>query len=210
MSSSDIILKILTLGESSVGKSSIIRRFTNNKFNEQFLTTVGVDFKSKIISYKNKKVKVLLVDTSGQDRFRNIANNYYRSADGILLVFDVSKRISIEKFDLWIQQINEKWSADNNSILLFGNKIDCVNDREISNEEGKQLAEKYKMVYVEGSALTGEGINEGIELLVDKIIKHKRLLEDEESNLSTTIHLKYKSKKKYTKEEEEKVNAKCC
>jgi small GTP-binding protein len=210
MSSSDIILKILTLGESSVGKSSIIRRFTNNKFNEQFLTTVGVDFKSKIISYKNKKVKVLLVDTSGQDRFRNIANNYYRSADGILLVFDVSKRISIEKFDLWIQQINEKWSADNNSILLFGNKIDCVNDREISNEEGKQLAEKYKMVYIEGSALTGEGINEGIELLVDKIIKHKRLLEDEESNLSTTIHLKYKSKKKYTKEEEEKVNAKCC
>lgn len=210
MSSSDIILKILTLGESSVGKSSIIRRFTNNKFNEQFLTTVGVDFKSKIISYKNKKVKVLLVDTSGQDRFRNIANNYYRSADGILLVFDVSKRISIEKFDLWIQQINEKWSADNNSILLFGNKIDCVNDREISNEEGKQLAEKYKMAYIEGSALTGEGINEGIELLVDKIIKHKRLLEDEESNLSTTIHLKYKSKKKYTKEEEEKVNAKCC
>jgi small GTP-binding protein len=210
MASSDIILKILTLGESSVGKSSIIRRFTNNKFNEQFLTTVGVDFKSKIISYKNKKVKVLLVDTSGQDRFRNIANNYYRSADGILLVFDVSKRISIEKFDLWIQQINEKWSADNNSILLFGNKIDCVNDREISNEEGKQLAEKYKMAYIEGSALTGEGINEGIELLVDKIIKHKRLLEDEESNLSTTIHLKYKSKKKYTKEEEEKVNAKCC
>ena len=210
MASSDIILKILTLGESSVGKSSIIRRFTNNKFNEQFLTTVGVDFKSKIISYKNKKVKVLLVDTSGQDRFRNIANNYYRSADGILLVFDVSKRISIEKFDLWIQQINEKWSANNNSILLFGNKIDYVNDREISNEEGKQLAEKYKMVYVEGSALTGEGINEGIELLVDKIIKHKRLLEDEESNLSTTIHLKYKSKKKYTRDEEEKVNAKCC
>ena len=166
MASSDIILKILTLGESSVGKSSIIRRFTNNKFNEQFLTTVGVDFKSKIISYKNKKVKVLLVDTSGQDRFRNIANNYYRSADGILLVFDVSKRISIEKFDLWIQQINEKWSANNNSILLFGNKIDYVNDREISTEEGKQLAEKYKMVYVEGSALTGEGINEGIELLM--------------------------------------------
>lgn len=210
MSSSDIILKILTLGESSVGKSSIIRRFTNNKFSEQFLTTVGVDFKSKIISYRNKKVKVLLVDTSGQDRFRNIANNYYRSADGILLVFDVSKRMSIEKFDLWIQQINEKWSSDNNSILLFGNKIDCVNDREISNEEGKQLAEKYKMVYVEGSALTGEGINEGIELLVEKIIKHKRLLEDEESNLSTTIHLKYKSKKKHAREEEEQVNAKCC
>ena len=209
MASSDIILKILTLGESSVGKSSIIRRFTNNKFNEQFLTTVGVDFKSKIISYKNKKVKVLLVDTSGQDRFRNIANNYYRSADGILLVFDVTKRMSIEKFDLWIQQINEKWSSDNDSILLFGNKIDCVNDREISNKEGKQLAEKYNLAYVEGSALSGEGINEGIELLVDKIIKHKKLLEDEESNLSTTIHLQCKSKKKYAKEEE-KINANCC
>ena len=178
----EITIKILTLGESTVGKSCIIRRYTEDKFALNFLTTIGVDFKSKYIDYKKFRVKVLLIDTSGQEKYRIIASNYYRSTDGILFVFDVSNRHSVEKMDYWIKQIQEKTSIATNCILAFGNKTDLKDERQVSMEEAQELAKKYNLDYKEGSALSGVGINETVELLVDNIIKERELV-DEHGNL---------------------------
>ena len=204
----EITLKILTLGESTVGKSCIIRRYTDNKFAFNFLTTIGVDFKSKYIDYEKFRVKVLLIDTSGQEKYRIIANNYYRSTDGILFVFDVSNKSSIEKMDYWIKQIQEKSSISTGSILVFGNKTDLINERQISTEEAQEFAKKFNLEYKEGSALSGAGINETIELLVDKIIKEKQLL-DENFNLKEEQQVVSKKLKPNNKSKSDK-GKKCC
>ena len=174
----DYVFKLLTLGESSVGKSSIILRFTNNQFNDQLLSTTGIDFRTKIIDYKEQKIKLVIYDTSGQERYRTIAANYYKNADGILFVYDITNEDSLT-FKYWLEQIQEKSSVK--SIILFGNKTDLENveeekkERKITFEEGKKIADQYGLKLFEGSAKQGININEAIEELVGLIYKEKKI-----------------------------------
>lgn len=211
--SSDIVIKILTLGESSVGKTSIILRYTENTFSEQFLTTIGIDFKQKIIDFKKKKVKVLLVDTSGQERFRNIAANYFKSADGILFVYDITKKDTLTKFEYWFSQIQEQSSVNKNSVLIFGNKNDCEEQREVSQEEARTIGDKYGLISMEGSAQSGEGVQVAIEKIIENILSTKSFM-DEESVNNTTVKLKndkaFKKSAEKMKEEEYKRRTGCC
>ena len=178
MTEVDYVFKLLTLGESSVGKSSIILRFTNNQFNEQLLSTTGIDFRTKIIDYKEQKIKLVIYDTSGQERYRTIAANYYKNADGILFVYDITNENSLT-FKYWLEQIQEKSSVK--SIILFGNKTDLENveeekkERKITFEEGKKIADQYGLKLFEGSAKQGININEAIEELVGLIYKEKKI-----------------------------------
>ena len=178
MSEVDYVFKILTLGESSVGKSSIILRFTNNQFNDQLLSTTGIDFRTKIIEYNEQKIKLVIYDTSGQERYRTIAANYYKNADGILFVYDITNENSLT-FKYWLEQIQEKSSVK--SIILFGNKTDLENveeekkERKITFEEGKKIADQYGLKLFEGSAKQGININEAIEELVGLIYKEKKI-----------------------------------
>ena len=178
MTEVDYVFKLLTLGESSVGKSSIILRFTNNQFNEQLLSTTGIDFRTKIIDYKEQKIKLVIYDTSGQERYRTIAANYYKNADGILFVYDITNENSLT-FKYWLEQIQEKSSVK--SIILFGNKTDLENveeekkERKITFEEGKKIADQYGLKLFEGSAKEGININEAIEELVGLIYKEKKI-----------------------------------
>ncbi len=208
----DVVLKILTLGETSVGKTSIIMRYTEDKFSQQFLSTVGIDFKSKIIEHKGKKIKVLLVDTSGQVRFRNIAANYYKSADGILFVYDVTQKDTLSKFEFWLGQIKEEAKIGNECILLFGNKNDNEEKRQITLEEAKTVADKYQLPFMEGSAQTGTGVVEAIGKIIDNILMTKSYLEEE--SIDTTMKLQAgKGVGKYAqkiKEQEYKERAGCC
>ena len=182
MSEVDYVFKILTLGESSVGKSSIILRYTNGHFNQQILSTTGIDFRTKIIEYNEQKIKLVIYDTSGQERYRTIAANYYKNADGILFVYDITNKSTLT-FKYWLEQIKEKSSIQ--SIILFGNKTDLENgedenySREISLEEGNSVAKEFGLKLFEGSAKEGINIDEAIEELVGLIYKEKKINQGE-------------------------------
>ena len=140
------IIKILTLGDTMVGKSSIVLRFSDDKFDENQFATIGIDFKTKYIKVKDASVKVLIWDTAGQEKFRNIAKQYYKGANGVLLIYDVCNRKSFERIEYWISELKEN------------NKIDLTEKRVISREEGEKYALDNNINYSEVSAKTGEGI----------------------------------------------------
>ena len=107
MSGVDYVFKLLTLGESTVGKSSIILRYTQNEFNASLLSSIGVDFKSKDIMLKNQKIKIQIWDTAGHERFKTITTSYYRGANAIVIVYDVTERESFEHIEKWLNEIDK-------------------------------------------------------------------------------------------------------
>ena len=159
------IYKILLLGDSAVGKSCLLLRYCDDKFQDLHLATIGLDFRLKTIHLENnKKVKVQIWDTAGQDRFLAITKNYYRGANGILLVFDVTDKTSFDHIKNWIEEAPEKII-----IYLVGNKIDCTNNRIISNEEGNKLAKQFSLKYYETSAKTNENVDSTFLELIKEI-----------------------------------------
>ena len=142
--SGEILIKLLIIGESSVGKSCLLLRFAEDKFNENFLTTIGIDFKVRKETIDDAKVKLQIWDTAGQEKFRTITKAYYRGANGILLVFDVTKRDSFNKTRSWMTSIKES-ITDPVDIVLVGNKADnpdesSASTRAVTKEEGEQMA----------------------------------------------------------------------
>lgn len=147
----DYIFKILLLGNSGVGKSSLLIRFSDNAYDELFSTTIGIDFKMKTIKLENdKNVKLQCWDTSGQEKFRSITNSYYRGTNGIILVYDVTSKDSFDNLKTWLEEIKDK--TDNISILLVGNKVDLNTKREVLYEEGKEFADLLNINFFETSA----------------------------------------------------------
>ena len=188
------IFKILLLGDSSVGKSCLLLRYCDEKFQDLHLATIGLDFRLKTIYLENKKkLKVQIWDTAGQDRFLAITKNYYRGANGILLVFDVTSNSSFEHIKNWIEQIKEE-ANERIIIYLVGNKIDCSNNRVISNEEGKKLSNEFGLKYFETSAKNNENVESTfLELIkeVDSIYGNS-----DNENYGTTINKNKKEKEK--------------
>ena len=168
-STDDISFKILLLGDSSVGKTCFLKRYTDNTFQDAYLSTIGFDFKYKSITLKNgKTVKVQLWDTAGEERFRTIAKSYYRGAHGIILIYDVTNRKTFENIRKWLYQINDETSGKI-SILLIPNKIDCVESRQVTKEEGKQMAKNNGLPIFEASAKDSTNVNESFQYLIEKI-----------------------------------------
>ena len=192
------IYKLLLLGDSAVGKSCLLLRYCDEKFQDLHLATIGLDFRLKTIYLENnKKIKVQIWDTAGQDRFLAITKNYYRGANGILLVFDVTNSSSFEHIKNWIEQIKEE-ASDKIIIYLIGNKIDCIDNRVIKNEEGKKLSEEFGLKYYETSAKNNENVeNAFLDLIKDMDYKYGKL---DNENYGTTINPnKKKGKKKCCK-----------
>ncbi len=160
------IVRVLTLGYTDVGKTSILLRFTNNQFHDKYVSTIGIDFKSKPLKINNNTtVKVLVWDTAGQEKYKGIVRSFYNKANGILLTFDITNKDSFERIDFWVQELKKNIGIDDLYIVLVGNKKDRTEERQVSFEE----AEKYCLDnnfggYFEVSAKTNEGIN---ELFVD-------------------------------------------
>ena len=132
------LYKILLLGDSAVGKSCLLLRYCENSFQESHLTTIGLDFRLKTINLEDKrKIKVQIWDTAGEDRFRAITRNYYRGANGILLIYDVTDQESFEHVRDWVEKIKEE-ASEEIIIYLVANKIDQNNKRIITNADGKK------------------------------------------------------------------------
>ena len=147
----DCLFKILLVGNSSVGKSSLFLRFVDDIWNDVFVPTIGVDFKIKTLKINEKNVKLQIWDTAGQERFRTIISSYYRGAQGILLVFDVTEKESFESLNNWLIEI-EKNANKNVVKILIGNKCDLEDKRVISYNQGKEFADTYGLKFIETSA----------------------------------------------------------
>ena len=160
----DYIFKVLLLGNSDVGKSSLLLRFVDSLWNDAFVPTIGVDFKVKTLEINNKKVKMQIWDTAGQERFRTVVSTYFRGAHGILLLYDVTNKDSFKNLENWLIEI-EKNSSDKVLKILVGNKCDLSDDREIQTEEGQAFAVRNGMEFMETSAKMNTNVSEAFETL---------------------------------------------
>ena len=168
--SEDTVYKVLLLGDSSVGKTCFLLRYCDKTFQEAHLSTIGLDYRLKSMTLNNEKnIKLQIWDTAGQDRFRALTKNYYKGANGIILIYDISTTQTFENVKVWINQIKEEANA-NVIIYLVGNKIDLPKDkRTVTEEEGQKLADEYKFLFKEASAKEGTNVNEIFQELVEKI-----------------------------------------
>ena len=155
----DYLFKTLIIGNSCVGKSNILLRFSENVFHESFLPTIGVDFKIKNVDVNDKLVKLHIWDTAGQERFKTITATYYKGAHGIILVYDITDRQSFQDIDNWLGEI-QTHANPNVAKLLIGNKCDLENERAVSAQEGKEYAESLGMNFLETSAKNKINIEE--------------------------------------------------
>lgn len=168
----EFLYKILLLGDSSVGKTCFLMRYADNTFQEIHMSTIGLDYKLKNVQLDDGKiVKVQIWDTAGQDRFRSITKNYYKGAHGIILIYDVTARKTYENVKNWITQIREEVS-DKVSIILVGNKIDDVDNRKVTSEEGKKLAVEYDLDFFETSAKHGTNVDTTFTSLIAKTVEN--------------------------------------
>ena len=186
------------LGETNVGKTSIFNRFIYNKYKKVIGSTIGVDFETKTIKYKNNSYLIRLFDTAGQERFRSISQNFYLVGEAYFIVFDLTNENSLNAIPYWINSLKEK--KDNyNNIIILGNKDDLKNQipNEVINEQLKQFSDK---IYIKTSAEKNTNIGLAFEKMID-------LINNDNNNhqINNSFNLEKKAKKKI---EDNKV--KCC
>ena len=179
----DHIFKVLLIGDAGVGKSSMLLRFTDDAFEEQMASTIGVDFRVKTLTLGGKVCKLTIWDTAGQERFRTLTSSYYRGCHGIIVVFDVNERETFENLQRWLDELELYTTTKYASKLLVGNKID-LQDRQVSVAEAQAFARKQQMMYIEASAKTREGIKQAFEEVVQKILDTPKLMDEIGGGLS--------------------------
>jgi Ras-related protein Rab-1A len=163
------IFKIIIIGDSGVGKTSILSRYADDSFTESHISTIGVDFRFKTISIENKytneleQIKLQIWDTAGQERFKNITSAYYRNADGLVVVYDITDNKSFDNISIWLSEVR-KYMENSKPIIIIGNKSDRE-DRQVTFEELEQFSKKNNFLYLETSARQ----DNNIELLFMKM-----------------------------------------
>jgi len=170
----DLQYKLLFLGDTSVGKTSLLIRDIDKKYDEDSLPTLGVDLRYKYVTLENKKIRVDIWDTAGQERFKNITKNYFRGAHGIILVFDITNKVTFDVLKTWFITAQNIVPPETEMIVV-GNKIDLEDKREINFESLKEFGLKHKIDVFETSAKTGEGVEEIFTYLINKLFKNKNI-----------------------------------
>lgn len=182
MAASEVLeIKLLTIGDSGVGKSSLLMRWANEDTSKikSSMPTVGIDFKFKNITVDGSRVKVQVWDTAGQERFRTLTTTYYRKAQGVMLVYDATSRDSFNNVRNWMTQVNNNAELGVN-VYLVANKMDMVDKRQVSFDEGEALAREFKTEFKEVSAWTGQNVNDAFLALSLKVIE--RLAKGDDAN----------------------------
>jgi small GTP-binding protein len=164
----EIIFKYILIGDLGSGKTSLINRYINNNYIENYICTVGVDFMTKTIKIDGDIIKIQIWDTAGMEKYQNITTSYYRSANAGIILFDLSNRDSFNSLDRWITTFYENTNPLNNtSLIIIGNKKDL--DDKIPEEEIKEYMSIKKLKYYEASAKTGEGVIEALDSLTNTL-----------------------------------------
>ncbi|XP_074548677.1 ras-related protein Rab-15-like [Halichoeres trimaculatus] len=174
----DVLVRLLMLGDSGVGKTCMLRRFTESEFNPTHISTIGVDFKMKTLEIDGVKVRVQIWDTAGQERYKTITKQYYRRAQGIVFVYDITNRLSFQHLAMWASDVDE-FAPDKVQRILVGNKSDDETSREVTRDQGSKLAETYGMDFFETSASTSKNISESFTRATELVLQaHMRDVDD--------------------------------
>jgi len=164
----DYLYKVVLIGDSGVGKSNLLSRFTRNEFNLETKSTIGVEFATRSIQADTKTIKAQIWDTAGQERYRAITSAYYRGAVGALLVYDIAKNATFKNVERWLTELREN-AATNIVIMLVGNKSDLRHLREVPTETAKEFAEKNGLSFIETSALDSTNVELAFQTILTEI-----------------------------------------
>ena len=165
------MFRICLIGNICVGKTSLLARYADNSFKESYANTIGVDFRVITLKYNDIIAKVHIWDTAGNERFKSITINYYRSSHGFIYVYDITSKESFENLNMWINLTNE--NCGTNAInFLVGNKSDLEKEREVSKEEGEEFAKKYDLIFIETSAKNNDNVGKLFEFFTYKLIEY--------------------------------------
>lgn len=168
----DFLFKLVLIGDSGVGKSCLLLRFADDNFTDSYISTIGVDFRFRTITIDKKTVKLQIWDTAGQERFRTITSAYYRGADGIIMVYDVTNQESFEHVEEWLSEV-DRYANENTSKLLVGNKADLVDDKVVQEETAQRFAEKLGVPFLETSAKTATNVDAAFLTMAKELIKQR-------------------------------------
>ena len=182
--------QLLIIGDSTVGKTSIITRFANGTFNSNYLATVGLDNFTKDEIIDNKTIRIKIWDTAGQERYKSLTKGFFRNAEGVMLVYDVTNSETYENLKYWMQSIKNNLGENMGEIpiIIIGNKIDCQ-EREVSVEEAENFWKEQGFPYFETSAKTGENIDKTIKFLVKQVINVKEGNKEENKDYTKSIKI---------------------
>ena len=158
----DYLLKYIIIGDAAVGKSNLLLRFAQNDFKTEYQLTIGVEFGAKNLDINNKKFRLQIWDTAGQENYRSITRAYYKNSVCAIIVYDISNRESFEHISNWIEDCTAQ-SPKTVFMILVGNKSDLINNRQVSLEEGREMAKNNNMMFFEASAKTGENVDKIFE-----------------------------------------------
>ena len=191
------IIPISIIGDSQTGKTCIVSTFNGIKFNDKNISSIGVDFLVKEIEMKNGiKLKLKIWDTAGQEMYHSMALNCLKSVLGIIYIFDVTNRKTLDSINKWVKDVDDTIEADKFPSVLVGNKIDLDDEREVTFEEGKNLADQYGFNYIETSAKTGTNINELFIELAENIYNKFKEEFPQPNNQNIVIKVEKHQKKK--------------
>mmetsp|Transcript_43740 Transcript_43740/g.102941 ORF Transcript_43740/g.102941 Transcript_43740/m.102941 type:complete len:560 (-) Transcript_43740:108-1787(-) len=178
----DALLKIVIIGDSGVGKTSLLTRFSEDTFSESFISTIGADFKMRTLTVKDRKVKLQVWDTAGQNRFKLITSAYYRGADGIIVVYDVTNQASFDAVDDWMAEIDKMKEAPDVPVMVLGNKSDLVERRRVQTNDAQRYCSEKKVPLAETSAKTAFGVENAFCSFSEKMLERRDLSGDSGQN----------------------------
>ena len=171
MSKKEAKYKILILGDSKVGKSCFLTRYADNTYKEDYLSTIGMDYKIKNYELEDGRIiKLYIWDTAGQDKFRSITSNFYKGADGIILIYDITDRKTFNSVRNWINNIQEE-APDKVALVLAGNKVDDEKNRKVQKSEGEKIADEYSLPFFECSAKSDINVTQTFDALIKKVVQ---------------------------------------
>ena len=162
-------IQLIVVGESCVGKTSLLYKYSQGYFTQEHLATVGIEFFTKVEKINGRKIRVKIWDTAGQELYKSITKNFYRNSDGVIIVYDVTDRESFEKVQDWVQTISEYTDTEKKiQKVLVANKVDLT--RKVTKEEGMKLAEKYNIPFFEASAKLDIGIKDFMTKILTDVL----------------------------------------
>ena len=199
-------INIMTLGNTEVGKTSFILRYSENQFQDTYLATIGIDFKLKTMTINEKPYKIFLYDTTGQERYKSLSVNMIKNAHGVIIMYDISNKTSFNSVGDWIKNVKD-YKGEDFPMILIGNKIDKEKQRIISKEDGEKIGKKYNIDFIEISNKQNINVNEAGLTIVKKIIE-KRGNEYNESNRDNSVTYSLSDIVKVSNKDNR--NKKCC